>query len=288
MALGRALLDVATSLPANEEIGERVEWLRSIDDEVDLLEALARLPRKRPSFRMGNLGQKTKWGCDKAEVKQDLRRRRGSCSTALAVRSPRRASRAVAAAMRSDSRCAAPKRAGRRMPAVPRPARAGPIPPAPPRRTARQCAAQLHARYQRILLDEFQDTDPIQIELAVRIAAADPSSDAAGAALWDQVPVGPGRLFVVGDPKQSIYRFRRADISVFLAARDRFGPEGGGVVKLDANFRTAPPVLEWANGVFATLMGEEPETEVPVPSQPEYVPLQPVRGTPPGARLWRS
>ncbi len=72
--------------------------------------------------------------------------------------------------------------------------------------------AALHDRYRRLLLDEFQDTDPIQIELAVRIAAADPASDAAAAPDWRDVALAPGRLFVVGDPKQSIYRFRRADI----------------------------------------------------------------------------
>jgi ATP-dependent exoDNAse (exonuclease V) beta subunit len=75
---------------------------------------------------------------------------------------------------------------------------------------------RLHGRYRRVLLDEFQDTDPIQIELAVRIAAADPSSHAAGDGPWDKVDVAAGRLFFVGDPKQSIYRFRRADISLQL------------------------------------------------------------------------
>ena len=114
---------------------------------------------------------------------------------------------------------------------------------------------RLHQRYQRLLLDEFQDTDPIQIELAVRIAAAEPRSDAAGTAGWDAVPVAPGRLFVVGDPKQSIYRFRRADIHTFLAARDRFALEGGAVVELTTNFRTVAPVIAWVNEVFGTLDG---------------------------------
>src|SRR6185312_4621303 len=97
---------------------------------------------------------------------------------------------------------------------------------------------RLHQRYQRLLLDEFQDTDPIQIELAVRIAAAEPRSDEAGTASWDAVPVTPGQLFVVGDPKQSIYRFRRADIHTFMAARERFRAVGGAVVDLTTNFRT--------------------------------------------------
>jgi len=73
--------------------------------------------------------------------------------------------------------------------------------------------AALRERYQHLLLDEFQDTDPIQVELAVLIASSDPD---AAAKPWWEVEVDPGRLFFVGDPKQSIYRFRRADISVFL------------------------------------------------------------------------
>jgi ATP-dependent exoDNAse (exonuclease V) beta subunit len=139
--------------------------------------------------------------------------------------------------------------------------------------------ASLHDRYQRLLLDEFQDTDPIQIELAVRIAAADPAT--ADADSWADVDVAPGRLFVVGDPKQSIYRFRRADISTFLAARQRFGPEGGGTVELTTNFRTVEPVIEWVNHTFRALLHEAPDTDVPVPSQPAYVDLRPQRPAPP-------
>ncbi len=73
----------------------------------------------------------------------------------------------------------------------------------------RDVRAQLSERYQRLLLDEFQDTDPIQIELALRISGG---ADA-DAYDWRSLTPPPGRLFVVGDPKQSIYRFRRADIA---------------------------------------------------------------------------
>ncbi|CAN5522796.1 hypothetical protein BH20ACT2_BH20ACT2_24030 [soil metagenome] len=132
--------------------------------------------------------------------------------------------------------------------------------------------AALHDRYQRLLLDEFQDTDPIQIELAVRIAAADPPT--ADQAMWGDVDVAAGRLFVVGDPKQSIYRFRRADISVFIAARRRFAPEAGGAVELTANFRTVSPIIDWVNTTFRTLLEEAPDTDVPFPSQPDYIALQ--------------
>ena len=135
------------------------------------------------------------------------------------------------------------------------------------RRLVRQSAsarASLHQRYQRLLLDEFQDTDPIQIEVAVLIAAAVTGADPDRH--WSAVVTDPGRLFFVGDPKQSIYRFRRADIGLFLEARDAFG--GGSTVPLRQSFRTVPPVLDWVNHVFGELMRDE------VPgAQAEYVPL---------------
>ncbi|MEP6659089.1 MAG: UvrD-helicase domain-containing protein [Acidimicrobiales bacterium] len=118
-------------------------------------------------------------------------------------------------------------------------------------------------RYQRLLLDEFQDTDPIQIELAVRLAAP---ADASGAD-WRELTPEPGRLFFVGDPKQSIYRFRRADIELFLEAADRFGPSR----PLTANFRSTAPVVEWINHVFGRLIQAVPG------EQPAYLPLRAVR-----------
>ena len=123
----------------------------------------------------------------------------------------------------------------------------------------------LHERYRHILLDEFQDTDPIQIEVASLIAA-DPSDSQPER--WEDHPVSNGRLFFVGDPKQSIYRFRRADIKLFLAARDAFG-HGSGPVMLRTNFRTVRPIIDWVNAVFAEVMPEE------VPdAQPKYEPLE--------------
>jgi ATP-dependent helicase/nuclease subunit A len=132
----------------------------------------------------------------------------------------------------------------------------------------------LHGRYRRLLLDEFQDTDPIQIDLAVRIAAADPES--AGRAPWDEVALDRGHLFVVGDPKQSIYRFRRADIATFLAAR-RSIPDRDGLVELTANFRTADAVIEWVNHTFAVLMELPPGPDMPIQSQADYVALTATR-----------
>ena len=125
---------------------------------------------------------------------------------------------------------------------------------------------RLRARYTRLLLDEFQDTDPIQCDLAALIASGEPD---ARAHRWDELPVDPGRLFVVGDPKQSIYRFRRADIAAFLRARSAFGASPRHLTR---NFRTARPVIDVVNAIFRELIVAEPE------SQPEYVALEPVRG----------
>jgi ATP-dependent exoDNAse (exonuclease V) beta subunit len=128
--------------------------------------------------------------------------------------------------------------------------------------------AQLAQRYQRLLLDEFQDTDPIQVELAVLIASDDPAASSAD--WWDVTPA-PGRLFFVGDPKQSIYRFRRADIAMFLKARDDLV---GASEALTMNFRTGRPIVDWVNHTFRQLIIEVPD------SQPAYLPLEAVRPAP--------
>ena len=77
------------------------------------------------------------------------------------------------------------------------------------------------------------------------------------------VDIEPGRLFFVGDPKQSIYRFRRADIAMFLKARDTLV---GSSEPLTRNFRTCRPIVEWVNATFGSLIHEVPE------SQPAYLP----------------
>lgn len=112
----------------------------------------------------------------------------------------------------------------------------------------------LHRRYTHILLDESQDTDPVQLEITRRLAA-DPAAQS-----QHDVPVPlPGRLFVVGDPKQSIYRFRRADIGVYLRAADEIGARKE---TLNANFRSSEPVIKWINGVFGSVI-EKGETQAP-------------------------
>jgi ATP-dependent helicase/nuclease subunit A len=124
----------------------------------------------------------------------------------------------------------------------------------------------LHNRYRCIMLDEFQDTDPIQAELATRISA----DDVCGPDGWEQLRIPPGRLFTVGDPKQSIYRFRRADIATYLAAQERFSDDqSSAIASLQTNFRSTGTLLDWINATFGQLI---------MPSgtiQPEYHPLTP-------------
>ncbi|HVF74906.1 MAG TPA: UvrD-helicase domain-containing protein [Acidimicrobiales bacterium] len=115
-----------------------------------------------------------------------------------------------------------------------------------------------------LLIDEFQDTDPLQIEIAVALAAA---GDGGGPLPpWGDVAVEPGRLFFVGDPKQSIYRFRRADILLYQQVQARFGRDA--VVRLQQNFRSTEPVLAWVNHAFTGLMGDGTTA-----GQPVYMPL---------------
>jgi ATP-dependent exoDNAse (exonuclease V) beta subunit len=117
--------------------------------------------------------------------------------------------------------------------------------------------AALRARYRWLLVDEFQDTDPIQVDLAGWLSSAVEGDGGLGG-------TRPGALFVVGDPKQSIYRFRRADIALF----ERVCAEVGDEVELSSNFRSVPGIVRFVNTVFPVLFGEEPE-----PGQARYHPL---------------
>ncbi|MEO5898581.1 MAG: UvrD-helicase domain-containing protein, partial [Ilumatobacteraceae bacterium] len=118
----------------------------------------------------------------------------------------------------------------------------------------------IHGRYTRLLLDEFQDTDPIQLELAIRITS-DPDAPADDP---DALVPLPGRLCMVGDAKQSIYRFRRADIAQFMSARRSTGAD---TATLSANFRSTPAVIDWVNHTMGRLITAEEDV------QPAYEPL---------------
>jgi ATP-dependent helicase/nuclease subunit A len=113
--------------------------------------------------------------------------------------------------------------------------------------------ARIQTQYTHIFVDEFQDTDPLQAEI-VWYLAADPVHLVSGG--WQQAAIVPGKLFVVGDPKQSIYRFRRADIGLYsqiygLADADQ-------KPTLTQNFRSVPIVIDVINHHFSRDMaGDE-------------------------------
>ncbi|MDR1162945.1 MAG: UvrD-helicase domain-containing protein [Candidatus Accumulibacter sp.] len=108
-------------------------------------------------------------------------------------------------------------------------------------RTAAFLQARLDARYRHVLLDEFQDTNPIQWRILLSWLAA--YSDG----------VRP-TVFLVGDPKQSIYRFRQAEPRLFSAATDFLKREyGAALCTQDATYRNAEPIVRVVNALFSAL-----------------------------------
>ena len=113
-------------------------------------------------------------------------------------------------------------------------------------------------RFTHLLVDEFQDTDPIQAEVMLLLTAQrETETD------WRKCRPVDGSLFVVGDPKQSIYRFRRADIATYNQVRQIIERSGGQIVALSANFRTIGPLVEWVNGTFDPVFPAEATAHAP-------------------------
>jgi ATP-dependent exoDNAse (exonuclease V) beta subunit len=131
---------------------------------------------------------------------------------------------------------------------------------------------ELQERFTHLLVDEFQDTDPLQAEILLLLAADDPD-----ASDWRTVRPVPGKLFLVGDPKQSIYRFRRADVALYEMTKRRLIEQGAKLVHLTTSFRSAPSIQAAINHAFAPLMQGSADG-----SQAEYVALRPFRGEPEG------
>jgi ATP-dependent helicase/nuclease subunit A len=127
-------------------------------------------------------------------------------------------------------------------------------------------ALQTGLSLRHILVDEFQDTSLAQFDLVEALTAG-----------WEG---GDGRtLFVVGDPMQSIYQFREAEVGLFLRARD----SGIGNVRLEAlrlarNFRSVPELIDWTNRAFASLFPASDDLRASAvaftPSQPGAAPVQ--------------
>jgi ATP-dependent exoDNAse (exonuclease V) beta subunit len=120
-----------------------------------------------------------------------------------------------------------------------------------------------HQRFTHVFVDEFQDTDPLQAEILLLLASDDPAQDD-----WRRVTPIPGRLFIVGDPKQSIYRFRRADVGIYRDVCERLVARGARPLSLTTSFRSVPGIQACVNAAFAPIMTGDPAT-----LQAAYVPL---------------
>ncbi len=106
----------------------------------------------------------------------------------------------------------------------------------------REMRARLSSQIHLLLVDEFQDTDPLQVEVVAALCGEE---------------LAAGKLFFVGDYKQSIYRFRGADPHVFRRLREQT-PEQGRL-SLTQNFRSQPAILEFINALFWHDLGDEYE-----------------------------
>lgn len=250
-------------LPYFHDLEQNKSHLLGALDEIDALALVADMgeaPRAKRTLKPGNKGKAGNWTIDVGDVRRSIRGLGEVCDQATSWVTTAALHHIGARIGQFVLGAAEQRRASGRLEFHDLLVRA--------RRLLRDSShgeavrASLRARYTRLLLDEFQDTDPIQIELAVLIAAAD-GGPAIGDRPWHDIEIDPGRLFLVGDPKQSIYRFRRADIGVYLAARDRVDDRAD----LTVNFRTTAPVIDFINDVFASLIQAEPG------SQPAYVPL---------------
>jgi ATP-dependent helicase/nuclease subunit A len=122
----------------------------------------------------------------------------------------------------------------------------------------------LQDRFSRIFVDEFQDTDPLQAEILILLSAGDPAEND-----WLKVRPVPGKLFVVGDPKQSIYKFRRADVVLYENVCQALASRGVVRIHLTKSFRAVRPIQHLVNAAFAPEMTGERDC-----GQARYAPLE--------------
>ena len=117
-------------------------------------------------------------------------------------------------------------------------------------------------RYRCLFVDEFQDTDPIQAEILLYLTGENLEEPD-----WRKLTPRPGSLFLVGDGKQSIYRFRRADVETFDLVRNRIENTNGDILNLNTNFRSLGPLCDWINAAFEPLFAAHEK-----PYQAEFAP----------------
>lgn len=128
---------------------------------------------------------------------------------------------------------------------------------------------RLKREFGAVLIDEFQDTDPLQGEILIFLC----EKAGVSAKKWQEAALEKGKLFVVGDPKQSIYRFRGADISAFEKFTEAMISQGALHCPLQTNFRSHSGIVDPVNHIFSSLMSPQ------AGFQPKYIPIDPAPGS---------
>jgi len=121
-------------------------------------------------------------------------------------------------------------------------------------------------QYRYIMIDEFQDNNDLQRQLLYLLAERQDRTDPG---VPDPEDLDPGKLYFVGDEKQSIYRFRGADVSVFKGLKDEIGRTGGEHIELNTNYRSEPGLIDFFNQIFPRIMAGADR-----PFEAEFRPLE--------------
>ncbi len=131
--------------------------------------------------------------------------------------------------------------------------------------------AELQSDLRAVLVDEFQDTNERQRQIVYALTGFSPSPKRKSL-LGEGRGGGQVDLFIVGDSKQSIYKFRGADVSVFRQVQEDVQASGGERLDLDLTFRAHAALLETLNRLLAPILGETDD-----PARPHLVPFAPLR-----------
>lgn len=130
----------------------------------------------------------------------------------------------------------------------------------------------LQRQFSHLLVDEFQETNPLQAEILLLLSAKDP-----GERDWAKTCPVPGKLFLSGDPKQAVCRHQRGDLSLYRAVKEQLVGAGASILILRASFRATPEIQRAINAAFSQAMVATKDA-----TQADYVPLEPVRNDPLG------
>ena len=124
-------------------------------------------------------------------------------------------------------------------------------------------------KYKYVFVDETQDTDPLQTETMFFICEKYDQNSRE----WSNVKLDSSKLFMVGDPKQSIYKFRKADVQIYAKTKDIIESQGGKILTLSRNFRSHKNIINFVNNHFSKSFNNFLD-EQKVGLQAEYIPLE--------------